>query len=298
MGNELLLVISVADDDENSDFVVIGHAVLAKVGTAVATYFMGPGGGAAVNNLSSSVQNEIEKGGKRDSLGTLSVVLPRNARDGSTFGLPPNEQSKTFERQAGKVWIKYTVMRIAKRQEYNNWCVSVTLNKIKIVDDSDDGTQGAGDVYVRARVADGYAMGEIVQGNENASELNQKSTILPENGHTKDVHTGDYFLKNDVKLYSNTRGAGRNARCVGLPVFLYIEVDVFEDDSQLDCSGRTCDDVLGVLPLMYTQNWLRQHPGSNKVEYDVRGDSGKARISLTIDIWNPNADPDQPVSRR
>jgi hypothetical protein len=91
--------------------------------------------------------------------------------------------------------------------------------------------------------------------------------------------------------------AGRNARCKGLPVFLFIEVDVFEDDSQLDCSGRTCDDVLGALPLMFTHRWLREHQGSNQFEYDVRGDSGRARIYLTVDVWNPRADPDAPISR-
>lgn len=296
MGDELVLVVGVADDDTNSDFVVMGHAALAKVGTAVAGYFLGPAGGAAVDKLSSSVQKEIEDGGNRDSLGTLSVTLARTARDGSTFGLPRNEHSKTFERQAGNVWFKYTVRRIANRATVNDWCAAVKLDRIKIRDDSDDGTQGAGDIYVRIRTADAFAAGES---GENASQLEQKVLFLPNSG-TRDVHTGHEFLKPGEKgmtIYSNTRGRGRNARCGGLPVFLYAEVDVFEDDSQLECSGRTCDDILGVLPLLYTQAWMRDHPGTTKQEYDVRGDDGKVRIGLTVEVWDPNADPDQPLSR-
>ncbi len=296
MGDELAITISVADDDETSDFVIIGHAVLAKVGTAVATYFLGPAGGKAVDELSSAVQKEIERGGKRDHLGTLSVSLKKSANDGSTFGLPRGEHYKVFERTAGKVKLKYSVTRIAKRERCKDWGLTVTLDKVKIVDDSDDFTQGDGEIYIRTRVADGFVDGEAVAGS-NASLLNQTTISLPRNGRTKDVGTGDFFPEKDVKLYSNIR----NLRAKGLPVFLYVEVDVFEDDSQADCSGRTCDDVLGVLPLMLTQHWMRDHPGKNELVYDVRGDSGKARIYLTVEVTpsvDPNADPDGPISRR
>jgi len=302
MGDELLIVIGIADDDETSDAVIIGHAVLAKVGTAVASYFLGPAGGAAVDRLSSAVQREIEQGGKRDTLATYSVSLKRSARDGSTFGLPPQEHAKTFERRAGNATITYTVMRVTQKDETNDWCVSVTLRGIKILDDADDLTQGAGDIYVRARVADSFDESEAIEGS-NATQFRQHLTDLPRNSYTKDVHTGEFFIDPDdpakkVKLYSNTRGSGRAARCGGLPVFLYIEVGVFEDDSQADCSGRTCDDVIGVLPLMYTNRWLREHPGSNQIEYEAKGVKGNARIYLTIDVWDPHADPDAPLSRR
>jgi len=285
MGDEMVIIVSVVDDDETSDFVVIGHAVLAEVGSAVAGYFLGPAGGAAVRSLSGKVQSEITKGGERDHLGTLTVTLPRTAADGSTFGLAPNEHSKIFERQAGNVWIKYTVLRIAKSEDYNDWCVSVTLNKFKMVDDSDDLTQGAGEVYIRPRVADGFVTGEIVKG-QNASQLNQKTTTLPTRSYTKDVHTGDFFPipREGVKLYFNTTGSGRNARCKGLPVFLFIEVDVFEDDSQLDCSGRTCDDVLGVLPLMFTHQWLREH--QVEVEIKRQADGSACRRLPETNLFN------------
>lgn len=296
MGDELVLVVSVFDDDETSDAAVIGHAVAAKVGTAVAGYFGGPAAAKAVDELSSAVQSEIVKGGNRDSLGTLAVTFAKAARDGSTFGLPAGRHDADFETRAGNVWFKYSVHRVADRPAVAGWCASVKLDKIKIVDDSDDGTQGDGDVYVRARSADGFVVGQMVDGS---SQLNQKVFNLPRNRYTRDVGTGYQFLRGDevgMIIYSNTSGQGRQARCTGLPVLLYVEVDVFEDDSQADCSGRTCDDVLGVLPLLYTQAWMRDHPGSHKIEYDVRGNKGKARISLTFDLWNPNADPDQPVA--
>lgn len=293
MGDELLLTIGVADDDESSDFVVFGHQVLAKIGTEVAGFFLGPGGRAAVDALSSAVQREIERGGERDSLGVHSVALAKTVRDGSTFGIPSGEHSARFERQAGKVWVKYTVARIADRPAVRDWCVAVTLEKVKIVDDSDDLTQGAGDVYIRARVADGYASGEAA-GDARASQLDQQTTSLPANGGTRDVHTGHHYPTRNVKLFDNNRGG----RCRGLPVFLYAEVDVFEDDSQADCSGRSCDDVLGVVPVMFTQNWLRSHPGSHQLQWDARGDSGKARVHLKLDIWDPGADPDARISQR
>jgi hypothetical protein len=286
MGDELLISVGVYDDDETSDFVIAGHQVLAKVGVAVATYFTGPSGGAAVDKLSGAVQKELEDGGHRDHLGTYTGALRRSNGDGSTFGLPRGEHSKTFERQVGKVRIKYTVRRIADRAEVKNWCATVTLDRIRIVDDSDDGTQGDGDVYVRARVADRFDMGEAdVYG---ASQLNGRAIALPKNKYTVDVGTGHDFPSKNVQLYSNG--------CHGLPVFLYVEVDVFEDDSQADCSGRTCDDVLGVLPLLLTQAWLRDNPGQRKFEIDARGDSGKAKFYLTVNTWNPHADPDAPLS--
>ncbi|HEY7574301.1 MAG TPA: hypothetical protein VIB08_04010, partial [Thermoanaerobaculia bacterium] len=293
MGDELVIAIAVADEDSSSDFVVVGHAVAAKVGTAVAGYFLGPGGGAAVDKLSGAVQEEIEKGGDKDILGTLAVTLTKTARDGSTFGMRAGEHARTFERQAGQVWFKYTVRRIAMRPNVGNWCATLKLDRIKIVDDSDDGTQGAGDVYVRGRTADGFATGET---SNEVSQLDQKTFSLPANG-TRDVHTGSEFLRGDEKgkvIYTNSRGG----RCQGLPTFLYAEIDVFEDDRQADCSGRTCDDVLGVLPLLWNQAWMRDHAGSRKLEYNVRGDSGKVRIGLTLDLWDPGADPDAPVAGR
>jgi len=286
MGEELVLSVGVYDDDETSDAVIVGHQVLAKVGVAVATYFTGPAGGAAVETLSSAVQKELEHGDDRDHLGTYTGALKRDNADGSTFGLPRGQHSKTFERQVGKVRIKYTVRRIADRAEVAHSCATVTLDRIKIVDDSDDVTQGDGDVYVRARVADRFDMGEADL--NGASQLNSRTISLPKNKYTVDVETGHDFPSKNVQLYTNG--------CKGLPVFLYVEVDVFEDDSQADCSGRTCDDVLGVLPLLLTQAWMRDNPGQRKFEVDARGDSGKARFYLTVSTWNPNADPDAPVS--
>lgn len=292
MGDELVLVVAVADDDETSDAVIIGHAVAAKIGTAIAGYFGGPAAGAAVDKLSGEVQKAIEKGGATDPLGTLTVTLAKASRDGSTFGMPAGRHDASWETRAGNVWFKYSIHRVADRPAAASWCATVKLDSIKIVDDSDDFTQGAGDVYVRARVADGFVSGQTVDG---ASQLDQKTFSLPKNTYTRDIDTGHEFLRGTEKgmlLYSNTRGQGREARCTGLPVVLYVEADVFEDDSQADCSRRTCDDVLGVLPLLYTQAWMRDHPGSHKIAYDVRGDSGKAKVSLTLEIWDPNADPD------
>jgi hypothetical protein len=296
MGDELVLVVAVADDDETSDAVVIGHAVAAKIGVAVAGFFTGPAGSKAVDALSGAVQKEIEKGGDRDSLGTLTVTFTKAALDGSTFGLPAGQHDAAFETRAGNVWFKYSLHRVADRPAVSGWCASVTLDGIKIVDDSDDGTQGMGDVYVRTRVADGFAVSQLVDG---ASQLDQKVGSLPRNSYTRDVDTGHEFLRGNERgmtLYSNTRGQGRAAHCTGLPVMLYVEVDAFEDDSQADCSGRTCDDVLGVLPLLYTQAWMRDHPGSHAIVEDVHGASGKARVSLTLNIWDPNADPDQALA--
>lgn len=115
---------------------------------------------------------------------------------------------------------------------------------------------------------------------------------------TEDAHTGDDFPIKNVLRYTNaSRSRNQPPSDPGLPVFLYIEVDFFEDDRQIDCFGRSCDDVLGVLPLMFTNRWLPEHPGSNQLSYGMRSDSGRARIDLTIDVWNPNADQDAPIGR-
>jgi hypothetical protein len=283
MGDELVLSFSVLDDDGTSEIAIAGHKVAATVGTAVATAW-NPAVGATVKAVSGEVQKALEQSEDLDVIGTHTAILRRSDR----WGWPEGRVAKTYDQTSGDMRVRYTVQRITTRDQEKNWCVAVTLNPIKIVEDG-DGDAGPfgddGEIYIRARVADGYA-GEF---------LDQKTTHLPSSG-TKDVGAGHSYPKEPKKLYSNLSGG----KCQGLPPFLYTEVGVFEDDSGGYCGGgRACDEALGVLPLMLTSRWLREHPGTNPFEYTVTGNdagSEKARISLKIEVWNPAADPDAPIS--
>jgi hypothetical protein len=287
MGEELTLLVTVVEDDHTSDAVIIGHAVAAKIGTAIATYYSAEGG-AGVEILSSAVQRQIEDAARVDVLdGPLPQTLLREARDGSTFGIRRGEHSRVFEPTEGKnVWIKFSVLRVTAREVYADWCVSATLEKIKIVDDSDDGTQGDGDISIRARAADGYVAAPI-------SQLDQHVVALPRSGE-RSVESGHNFpLGDPPRLYSNSRGSGREARCTGLPPFLFLEVDVFDDDDP------SSDDT-AVLPLFFTHRWLRGHSNrSTPIKYRVRGGGGlRADISVVVRVWDPHEDPDAPLSDR
>lgn len=117
----------------------------------------------------------------------------------------------TIDVTEGDIRVRYTVMRVTVREEHNDWCASVTLNRVRIMEDSDGFPSGDGDIYIRARVADGY-VGEV---------LRQTTTHLPADEY-EEVDSGDDFPTHNQPLYFN--------ECDGLPPFLYTEVDIFEND--------------------------------------------------------------------
>lgn len=276
MGEELLINITVVDDDSTSEFVIVGHEVVRHIATVVTAALAGPGAGALANTVSSQVQELIEEGAEMDLVGTHSHQLLRS----QNFGMTQDDgYSQAFSYRAGDMKVDYTVMKVRQEADFANWCLRLTLDRVKIVQDADGFPAGEGEIYIRARAADGYA----------GTLLNERSRHFPNNG-TRDVDGGDnYPLPDNRILYES---------CSGLPPFLYAEVGVFEDDSSFECSGRTCDDVLGVVPLMFTNRWLREHPGTlqlgdnGETRYTVTGNdtgSEKAGIYLTLRIWNPNA---------
>jgi hypothetical protein len=271
MGNELVITFTVVDEDETAEIAIIGHSIAAAVGTGVATAMAGPAVGTLVNRVSSAVQSALEEGQDLDVIGTHI----NNLRRADNFGMPQNGHAVTIDATNGKIRLRYTVMRITVPQEYDDWCLSVTLNEVKILEDADGFLAGGGEIYIRARVADRY-VGEL---------LHQTSTNLPESGTTI-VDAGNKFPVTNKQLYFN--------QCHGLPPFVFIEVDVFESDDDPQTPGRTGDDVLGVLPLMFTNRWLREHPGQHEYTYTVTGNdpsSEKARIRLTISVWDPHEGP-------
>lgn len=272
MGDELVISFTVVDDDEVSALAIDGHRVAATIATAVTTAMAGPGWGGLVGTISGAVQDAIEEGADLDFIGTHTNRLRRS----DNFGMAQGEHSVTIDVTEGDIRVRYTVMRVTVREEHNEWCVSMTLNRVRIMEDSDGFWEGEGDIYIRARVADGY-VGEV---------LRQQTTHLPADEY-EEVDSGDDFPTRNQLLYFN--------ECDGLPPFLYTEVDVFEDDGSW--ADREQDDVLGVLPLMYTNRWLREHPGSHRLGsngreyYQVTGadpSASKARIYLTLEIWDPN----------
>ncbi len=255
MGDRLLINLSVVDDDATSDFVIIGHQVVRVIASIVSGALAGPGAGGLAMTVSGEVQDAIEEAEDVDLIGTHTHLLLRSENFGMT---QENGYAESFTYRAGSMTVEYTVMKVRQEADYNNWCVRVTLDRVKIVEDADGITAGEGEIYIRTRVADGYA----------GSLLHETPRNFPNRG-TTDVDSGDNFpLGNNRRLYES---------CNGLPPFLFIEVDVFEDDSSFECSGRTCDDVLGVLPLMFTNRWLREHPGTHQlhdpddVRYTVTG---------------------------
>jgi hypothetical protein len=282
MGEELLFSVSVFDDDETPDWVPIGHRVLAEIGGFFADYYGGPAGRAAHEALSSAIQDELERGIDQDHLGTITVSLPRRARDRSTYGMPAGEHGITLETWSanGKVKITYTILRIADRPWVDDWCMTLYLDRVKIIDDSED--LGAAHVYLRSRVADRYLDGVDINGT-GASQLRQTSIRWPNRG-TIDVDSGQDFLNGRTILYSNTRGSGRDAYCSGLPVFLFAEIDVLSDDWGLSAD----DDAIGIMTFLIHQSWMRDHTGQSDIRIRVRGTDGSTRVYLTLEIWDPH----------
>jgi hypothetical protein len=279
LGDQLLISITVLDDDEVSANVLAGHAILAKVGMAVASYFGGPVVGAGVDKVSSAVQTALKDGGDVDIIGAYTNVL----RKADHFGLNPQTHAVTLEGAEGKMRVRYSILRVSTTEEHQQWIVAVDLDEVKMLKDPEGFLEGSAEVYGRVRLATGY----------QGQDLRQKSINLPTSG-TKSVDKGEVFVANR-HLYTRH----------GLPPFLYVEVGIFEDDSSIVNTGTTGDDVLGVLPLMFTHRWLREHPGANLFVYTVNGSDPheeKVRISLTITVTpvvltqGDPSDPDGPLA--
>jgi hypothetical protein len=274
MGDTLVINITAVDNDETSPVAIGAHEVAAAIGTAVAGYFGGAEGASSAAAVSGAVQEAIEESADLDFLGTVT----NSFRQEDDFGMDPRHWSVTIDDSDHEIGVRYSIFRLNVSDTYANWCVSAVMNYVKMVHDGDGDFplpfglgEDAGDIYIRARAADRYT-GEA---------LHATFTNLPE----EDVYDGDKYPSQDVSLYFNN--------CEGLPPFLYLEVDVIDSDPY-----GADEDVLGVLPLMFTHSWLRKHPGRHTFLYIETGNdfaSEKAEIVITLEIWNPNADPDEPI---
>ncbi len=279
MGEELLITVAILDDDETSSTWSLGHKVVGKVATAVTTAFAGPWG-KVVDEASSGVQAAIESSSEKDVIGTYTTTWPRSGTEGATFGMLRGRNSMTQTAGDGNIRITYTIMRVSKTSASNGYYYSIVLEGIRILDDSDN--TGDGEIYVRARGVTGFA---------DNGEMHQSKVVAIPNSGTVDVEDGR--LVPGAKSHILASG-------MGLPVFAYVEVDVFEDDSGIECSGRTCDEALGVLPLMFTNTWLREHIGRHPMKYVVKGNDGKAEVLVNVEVKGPKTigpDPDAQISR-
>lgn len=279
MGDSLVVGLAVLDNDENPNAVQDAHRFLAPIGAGVATWFVGPAGGAFVKLVADGIQHELDND-SQDLLGVVSIVHGRGDRFGTgATGTTTN----TVQSTNGKVTVTYNVRRTRTTTETSTWCVRARLAGLKIIGDGDSGLDGDGEIYVRARTADGYTA------SRSSSVLQQRPTRLPQIG-TRDVESGRYFRVGEgVELYSN----GSGGRCRGIPPFLFLEVDVLEADDTSD------DDVLGVLPIMLSAGWLRENQGRREITYRMRGadPNEKVEITLVVEVEAPSvaADPDGPL---
>jgi hypothetical protein len=208
--------------------------------------------GGALVTAASQVVQDALENDGADVIGYAVVVHGR----GDRFGTGANGTfTNTVQTGNGKAMVTYNVRRVRVRTDTGRWCAGVKLKQVKILGDGDPG----------------------------------HPTKLPGSG-TRDVAAGRYFRVGQagVQLYPDPNGPA----CQGLPPFLYVEVDVLEDDDEDD------DDILGVLPIMVSSGWLREHKGTWTQAYLVRGaDSDeKVRITLQIEVWDPGSDPDGPAS--
>jgi hypothetical protein len=179
MGDELVITISVVEDDEVSENALAAHDILRYASGGLVTLMAGPDWGALVTAVSSAVDAAIERSGDLDILGRPIVNRLRRAEN---FGMPAGthfvqiEQSAQDDGHAVEAWVKYSVMRMATPTAYSDWCVRATLDRIQIVEASGE---TYGDIYVRARAADRYT-GETLNG----------ATLRMPNHGTKEVKEG------------------------------------------------------------------------------------------------------------
>jgi hypothetical protein len=261
---------------------VDGHQIARLIGTSLASGFGGPEWGKLVERVSGEVQATIEAGGENDVIDTHTNRFRRS----QNYSMRQGEHSVQVEAngEAAKMRITYTVMRVTQRGEYHDWCLSVTLDRVRIMEDADAFPDGAGDIYMRGRTADGYR-GQVLNGH--SFSIGDSDGRQVDSGDDFPFTAVDNPLNSEKILYFND--------CQGLPPFLYIEVGVWDDDAPND------DEQIGMLPLMFTNRWLREHPGTRPIGsggqtyYEVAGadsSEGKARIYLTLHSWDPYAAPD------
>ncbi len=275
MGEDLAITLHIFDDDATPAAFIVAHDLARHAGTAVATAMAGPAVGALVKVVSDEVHRQIVEGSDRDIVDR--VIFGLGKADHFGMGQGGNYQNDVIG-EKGKATVSFDVRRVRVSDAYKDWCVGVSLDKVKIIEDADPGLKGDGEIYIRARVAYGFT------GNDNAI-YEQRTKQLPSNGGTVEVDAGHSFPLQDARaktLYVNSASGGS---CTGLPPFLYVEVCVFEDDDE------DSDDVIGVLPVCVNNWWMRHHPGATQLTYRVRGaDSDeKAEITLTINVYRPAA---------
>lgn len=273
MGDSLVFSVAVLDDDSNPGSLLLVHDLARAAGVAVATAFTGPAGGAIVKVVSDRVHAALSDMAA-DEVGIVTAAHGRGDRFGTAAG---GTFTNDIQSSNGRLTVSYNIRRVGVPASHDDWCAAVKLKRVKIIGDADPWPKGEGEVYIRARVADGFT------NSGNSSTLHQRTTALPASGGTRSVDEGKNFPlpAGGTVLYTNLNAG----RCVGLPPFLFIEIDVLEDDDESD------PDIIGVLPIVVSNGWMREHPGITPVTYRVRGaDSDeKAEITFDIEIWDPNA---------